>query len=149
MISNFKDPEFRWLSNFTPVTIFYNGVFYKSVEHAYMSAKFSNPEWKEYCKLEESPGKIKRKSYERMTIEPLVENWDVKKLEVMEECLWKKFVQEPFKTKLLETDNQNIQEGNWHNDIFWGIDLKNTPNLGENHLGRLIMKIRDMLNDEK
>lgn len=25
---------------------------------------------------------------------------------------------------------------------YWGVDIKQNPNIGENHLGRLIMKIR-------
>lgn len=149
MIHTFSTPEMRWLSNFTPVPIHLDGMWYKSVEHAYMSAKFANPEWKLYCQVEESPGKVKRKSYDRMTIEPLVDNWEVVKLSVMRECLFKKFNLEPFKSKLLETGDQNIQEGNWHKDVFWGVDLHQTPNIGENHLGRIIMEIRTMLQYEQ
>lgn len=149
MISNYKDPENRWLSNFVPVPIQLNGLWYKSVEHAYMSAKFNDDEWKLYCQTEESPGKVKRKSYERLNSYVMVDNWDTLKLTVMEECLRKKFSLEPFKSKLLETGNQNLQEGNWHKDVFWGVDLHDSPNIGENHLGRLQMKIRSELQNEQ
>jgi len=49
------------------------------------------------------------------------------------------------RTLLKETGNQNIQEGNYWGDDYWGVDLKQNPNVGENHLGRLIMKIREEL----
>lgn len=61
----------------------------------------------------------------------------------MENCLRQKFKQEPFKSKLLATGNIIIQEGNRWNDKFWGICLK--TNQGENHLGKMIMKIREEL----
>ena len=38
--------EYRWLSNFSPCEIILDGITYKSVEHAYMSAKSENEEWK-------------------------------------------------------------------------------------------------------
>ena len=55
------------------------------------------------------------------------------------------FNQEPFRTKLINTLDENIVEGNWWGDVFWGVNLKVDPNVGENHLGRLIMEIRKEL----
>ena len=129
----------------TLVTIPLKGKFYASVEHAYMSEKSHEQSWKELCQQPNISGKqIKRFS---QTIE-LRPDWEDVKLLVMEHCLREKFRQEPFRTKLIETGNQNIQEGNYWNDRFWGVDLKSSPNIGENHLGRLIMKIRHELRIE-
>ncbi len=137
MITEFQN-EFRWLSNFTPVKITLNGLEFSSVEHAYMSEKSDDREWKLFCAdSNNSPGAVKRKSKGIR----LKRNWDSFKLEVMEKCLRQKFSQEPFRTKLKETGTQIIQEGNKWNDKFWGVCLK--TNQGENHLGKMIMKIRN------
>ncbi len=141
MISEFKG-EYSWLSNFEPVKITLAGVEYASVEHAYMSAKSDNKAWKLFCvNPKNSAGKIKKESY---TVK-LVEDWNTKKFTVMKMCLTQKYNQELFKSKLIETENQNIQEGNYHGDVVWGIDLKTSTNIGENHLGRMIMEIRQQL----
>ena len=140
MITTFKG-AYRFLSNFHLVDIEFRGTIYPSVEHAYMSAKSDDPMWKAYCANKNiSPTDVKRES---KTI-TLVPNWngDIKYL-VMEECLRVKFAQEPFRTALLMTGKENLQEGNTWDDRTWGVDLTVNPNIGENHLGRLLMKIRD------
>jgi ribA/ribD-fused uncharacterized protein len=143
MIKEFQR-EYRWLSNFASAEIVLDGVKYASVEHAYMSAKSDDPEWKAFCAdAKNSPGAVKKKSY-TISIRP---DWENVKLSVMEECVRQKFNQEPYKSKLLATGKVMIQEGNTWKDVFWGIDLK-TGN-GLNHLGKLIMKIRKELNESK
>jgi len=140
MISNFTKEEHRWLSNMTLVDIKLKGIIYPSVEHAYQSEKSPDPDWKSFCSNRNNTGvAVKRKSKEIT----LREDWHGVKLLVMEYCLREKFKNKEFLQKLLLTGNENIQEGNYWHDTFWGIDLKSTPNHGENHLGRLIMKIRD------
>lgn len=145
MIHHFTSDEYRWLSNFYPCEIEYEGEIYRSTEHAYMSAKSNDPEWKQFCIDTEDAATVKRKSYE---IE-YREGWDDIKISVMNECIKKKFSQEPFRSKLLDTGTQYIQEGNWWNDRFWGVDLKVEPPVGKNILGKLIMEYRStmVLND--
>jgi len=140
MIKTFKTKGNEYLSNFAKVVVKLDGVEYPSVEHAYMSAKSEDPTWKLFCQNKtRSPGLIKKMSRKQK----LVPDWDSKKLSIMEDLVRQKFNKEPFKSKLLNTGNENIQEGNTWNDKFWGICLKTGD--GENHLGRLIMKIRDEL----
>jgi len=139
MISRFRD-ENKWLSNMTLVNITYEGIDYPSVEHAYVSAKSKDMVWKSKCANKHiSSYKIKKEGQQIV----IRDDWDEIKLKVMEECLILKFQQEPFKTLLKNTGNQIIQEGNDWGDIFWGVDLKTGK--GENHLGKLIMKIRKKL----
>ena len=139
MISEFKG-EHSWLSNFEPVKITLKGVTYPSVEHAYMSAKSDDPKWKSFCSdAKNTPGKVKRESRKIQ----LPKNWDASKRTIMGECLVKKFTQEPFKSKLLDTKDQCIEEGNTWGDRFWGVDL--ITGKGENVLGEMIMIIRDFI----
>ena len=140
MIHTFTLEEYSWLSNMTLVNIPLKGIIYPSVEHAYMSEKSHDKSWKQLCSQKNISGK-QIKNFSK-TIE-LRSDWENVKLLVMEYCLREKFKQEPFKSKLIATGNENIQEGNYWGDVFYGVDLKQTPNIGENHLGRLIMKIRD------
>ena len=142
MIHTFTVDPYKWLSNMQLVDIPLKGRIYPSVEHAYMSEKSHDSSWKELCTKKGITGK-QIKVFSR-TIE-LRGDWENVKLLVMEYCLRKKFNQEPFKSGLIKTGSQNIQEGNYWGDVFWGVDLKKNPNLGENHLGRLILKIRSEL----
>src|ERR1035437_8893421 len=138
MITEFKN-EYRWLSNFAPVKIILGGIEFPSVEHAYMSEKSDDEEWKKFCSnSSNTAGDVKRKS---KTIK-LKDNWDLIKLEVMEYCIEQKFNTEPYRTKLLDLPkDEYLQEGNRWNDKFWGVCLK--TNKGENHLGKLIMNARE------
>lgn len=65
----------------------------------------------------------------------------------MEELLVIKFSgKDPFLTRaLMATGNAELVEGNTWNDTFWGI----CNGTGENHLGKLLMKVRANLFDEK
>lgn len=141
MIKEFQK-EYRWLSNFAPCTISMGGFLYPSVEHAYMSAKSNSLIWKRFCQ-QESAGTVKRKSRE---IE-LVEDWEVLKKSVMMSCLIQKFNQEPYFSKLIETGDEYIQEGNMWGDKYWGVCLK--TGVGENNLGKMIMQIRDKIIEKK
>lgn len=139
MITEFQN-EYRWLSNFAPVKIKIDGIEFPSIEHAYMSAKSDDIEWKKFCSnSNNTAGDVKRKS-RNITLK---DDWNNIKLDVMKECVNQKFSQEPYRTKLLETKTQHIQEGNRWNDKFWGVCLKTSK--GENHLGKLIMKVRSEL----
>lgn len=139
MIKEFQK-EYRWLNNFAPVKITLDNIDYYSVEHAYMSAKSDNIEWKKFCSdSENKAGDVKRKS---KTLK-VKDNWNEIKIQIMRECIKQKFNQEPYKTKLLNTGTEYIQEGNMWNDKFWGVCLK--TNKGQNNLGKLIMEIRNQL----
>jgi len=69
-------------------------------------------------------------------------DWQEVKLTIMEELLRKKLQQNPYvKQKLLQTKDYIIVEDS-PKDNFWGWGKDRT---GENHLGKLWMKLRDEL----
>ena len=121
-ILTFKTDEHAWLSNMTLVNIECDGIIYPSTENFYQACKYSREN--------------------KMTNSKFDDN----KLIYMEYALQKKFNQEPFKSKLLATGDCHIEEGNWWKDKFWGVDIKTRQ--GENHLGKLIMKIRKELQEK-
>ena len=142
MIHTFRGEQ-KWLSNFYPVAIKYNGNLFQSTEAAYMSAKNDDPEWLAFCMdPNNTPAQIKKKSH-FITVRP---NWDEIKLGVMEEVLrYKFFMHKGLGDMLLATGDQNLVEGTTWNDRYWGVDVTVTPNIGENNLGRLLMKLRKQL----
>lgn len=130
--------EYRWLSNFAQCSITLGDNVYPSVEHAFVSAKSNELTWKaKCCSGKYSAAEIKTLSRSVK----LIEGWDDKKLTIMEGILRQKYNQEPYRTKLLTIPKgTEIEEGNRWKDSFWGIDL--VAKKGENHLGKLIMKIK-------
>ena len=141
MIIRFKD-EFRWLSNFVEVEVEWEGRRYKSVEHAYQSAKSLDKEWKRFCASDVSSGKVKRAS-RRIEIRA---DWEAIKKSVMKNLLIQKFSDERYRSLLLATGNTYIIEGNTWGDTFWGVDLYSGE--GKNILGLLIMEIRSSMQVE-
>ncbi len=53
--------------------------------------------------------------------------------------------QKELKQKLISTGNSILEEGNYWNDTFWGICKEKE----ENHLGKLLMKVREECNKER
>lgn len=145
MINKFRD-EYSWLSNFYSVPIMFRGTLYQSVEAAYMSARCDDPDWKKFCADPmSSAGQIKRASKDLKEQGKERITWADEKLQVMEQCLIEKFKVPYLREKLIATGDQNIVEGNEWKDQFWGVRFDLQPNYGENHLGRLLMKIRASL----
>ena len=59
MIKSFSE-EYRWLSNFWPATVVYDGVEYPAVEHAYQAAKTENFNDRAIIRSAATPGLAKR-----------------------------------------------------------------------------------------
>lgn len=139
-IDSFKG-EFSFLSNFYgPISIVYDGELYCSAEHAFQAAKCEDDFEKEAIKNCDSPGKAKKLGRRAK----LVHNWEKIKLQVMYDIVKRKFLQNPdLAVKLLETKQRKLIEGNWWNDRFWGV----CKGKGENHLGLILMRVRDELRE--
>ena len=86
------------------------------------------------------PGKCKGMG-RRVKLRP---DWEQVKVGLMEEIVRAKFTQnEELKRLLLATGDKRLAEGNTWGDTFWGVDLRTGQ--GENHLGRILMKVRGEL----
>lgn len=146
MIKSF-DGAYRFLSNFWPAEVRFNRETYPTTEHAYQAAKTLDPEEQTQIREAPTPGKAKR--YGRYAKKR--EDWNHIKIGVMRELLRQKFAIPELRRMLLETGNENIIEGNTWNDKFWGMAMNanGDPVEGENHLGRLIMKIRDEIANQE
>lgn len=128
---------YRFLSNFWPCRVFLAPHWYPSVEHAYQAAKCANKADALAIRNAPSAGMAKRLGSKVV----LREDWEHIKLEVMADLLWQKFVLDSaLRARLLATGDRELIEGNTWGDTFWG----KCGQTGHNHLGRLIMRLRDI-----
>lgn len=135
--------KYRFLSNFYvefPIFVEYNGKRYRSVEHAFQSAKCVNESDKDLFLVIESPMDAKFFG-KRVDLRP---DWETIKLKVMEDCIRSKFKNKKLAKKLIDTGDSVLEEGNNWNDTFWGV----CNGIGENNLGKILMKVRGELQNE-
>jgi len=134
MIDSFSG-EYDFLSNFYEREILYNGVKYKTTEHAFQAAKAINQEDHDLIMNSSTPGKSKKLG---RTIK-IKNNWDNIKNQIMYEIVSAKFNQhQDLMNLLLKTRDEELIEGNWWKDTYWGV----CNGVGTNYLGKILMKIR-------
>ncbi len=115
---------------------------YQTVEHFFQAMKACIITEHERIRLAKSPGEAKK--FGRAT--QLRPDWEVIKEQVMETGLRAKFHSDGLLAeRLLETGSAELIEGNYHNDCEWGV----CRGKGKNKLGKLLMKIRGELSQEK
>jgi ribA/ribD-fused uncharacterized protein len=136
MISEFQG-QYRFLSNFWPAVVQLDGVYYPSVEHAYQASKSNQASWRLYIGEADSPGLAKRRARE-IPKEYQNSDWMSMRQEIMFDLLKQKFASGKLRDQLLATGDEELVEGNTWGDTFWGM----CNGKGENHLGRMLMKIR-------
>ena len=133
MIDKF-DGEFAFLSNFYPSAISDGYTTFPTVEHYFQACKCEYMDDYDAIAAAPTPGQAKRLGRQAV----LRDDWEQNKLDVMETALRKKFAIPELREKLLATGDAELIEGNWWGDRFWGV----CEGVGENNLGKLLMKIR-------
>lgn len=139
-VIGFYPREFYPLDNFSSFKVEWNGYLYSSLEEAFQAASFmgSDDELVEMVKKSHSAHEAQKIAY--ANINKQRKDWNTKSLEVMEELLRLKIEQNPYVLKkLLETKDYYIVEDS-PKDSFWGWGENRD---GDNHLGKLWMKIRE------
>jgi N-glycosidase YbiA len=134
-INQFKD-DYAWLSNFSYSLMVWEDIAYDTVEHAFQAAKTLDRDERKVIAQLARPGDAKRAGKKVQ----LRDNWNGIRIPVMKELLELKFEIPELRQKLLDTGNEELVEGNYWNDFFWGVCLKQRK--GQNRLGKLLMTIR-------
>lgn len=111
-----------------------------TVEHRYQAAKTDDMTWAARILSAPTPGAAKKLGRRA----PMRPTWDDEKVAVMLTLLRAKFTRPDLARHLLATGDATLIEGNWWGDRFWGV----CDGEGENHLGRLLMQVRDELRQE-
>jgi len=127
--------QYRFLSNFHLVPVYYEGLLYPSTENAYQASKFNQNEREVFTSI--SPAESKRHGSNN-AMKYTADGWEEKRLEIMTELLLIKFNDPIMKRRLLLTDAMYLEETNYWGDVYWGVYYGD----GENNLGKILMKIR-------
>lgn len=122
-----------FLSNMYPCEISLDGIW-PSAEAAYQGAKAIDPEVREQFR---HMNPYEAKKYGRK----IAMRTDFNRLEVMERILRAKFTIPELRQKLMDTKGDLVEHNTW-GDTFWGV-----CGTGSNHLGKILMKIRQELWD--
>lgn len=136
MIDKF-DGDYAFLSNFYFSPIKEGVITYPTVEHYFQAQKTTNPETRFFISKAANPSEAKRRG---RRVE-LRSDWEDIKFSLMERGLRAKFMIPELREKLLATGEEELVEGNWWGDTCWGV----CNGVGENNLGKLLMKIREEL----
>lgn len=135
----------NWFSNFVAFEkpLLYQGILYWTPEHFYQAMKFEKNDIENRRLIAFLPiNMVKKETRARKHL--WKSNWSEERLRVMEYALRYKF--QPgteWHRKLMITKELNLELVEWNNwsDNFFGKDLESGE--GENHLGKLLMKIRN------
>ncbi len=133
----------RWLNNLHFCHVEYQGVVYKSVEHAYQAIKAAHPVDKRWI-MEADSAREARMRGEHVRLRG---GWNpAVARRLMLKLLWSKFHHNPaLREKLLKTWPHELVHGNMEEDRYWGVSRRTGD--GENHLGKLLMFLRDMVRE--
>ena len=143
------DEAFGGLSNLSedfPLAV--NGTRVLTSEHLYQALKFPDyPEIQKEILNKPSPIACRRIANKKDYRAFIQSDWKAAQLDVMEFCLKTKLVWHwvKFGDLLRATDDQPIYEISSNDDRYWGVADCNVGLVGENHLGKLLMKLRDEL----
>lgn len=139
--------QYRFLSNFYPSIVEFEGRFYPTVEHAYQAAKTEEDTVRKYIASLETA--VEAKKFGRMMM--LRSDWEDVKYPIMKALIRKKFPDrnrdEQRSFDLMNTGDEYLEETNYWHDQIWGncICGRHVKVAGENLLGKLLMERRDEL----
>lgn len=140
MISEF-DKEWAFLPNFYWSEIEFEDITYPTNEHFFQAMKTLDIDERRAIANCRTPGQAKRMG-RQVALRP---DWENVKEDVMFEGLCLKFADEQLADWLLETGDEELVEGNFWKGTTWGV----CNGVGENKLGKLLMRVRDMIKEER
>jgi len=139
-LSNFHRSPFDWTSPWgTPYVM-------STVEHAFQAEKCIDPAEYRQVVHARSPGQAKTLGRSAQ----LRSDWEERKFDLMEALLVLKFQIPRLRRQLLKTGNALLIEGNvWHDNIWGDCQCHRCEDVaGANHLGLLLMRVRDSIREE-
>ena len=133
--------QYRFLSNFFPSLVEYQGKIWPTIEHAYQASKTLDYDLQEEIRLAPTPGKAKRLG--RSVV--LRSDWNEIRVGIMRDLIKLKFANPHLRERLMGTGLAYLVEGNHWHDNFWGDCHCNSCYLheGSNMLGTILMRQRD------
>lgn len=142
MICEFEN-KYAFLSNFYASPFTHDGIIYPTNEHFFQAMKTLDIDERKKIAAAETPGLAKRMGRNVQ----LRSDWEKIKVDIMMLGLRLKFKDPELATKLIATGDEELVEGNWWCDQFWGSCncSKHIRTPGRNVLGMLLMELRKEL----
>ena len=147
--------KYECLRNFAPTPIKTRGVWFPTLEHAYVANKVDLAAEADMLRSEEdvllkiarveTPGKVKRLG-RKMAMR---HGWDDMKADIMLDLVRWKFCGGILAHVLRGTGDRLIIEGNHHGDDFFGMKIVDDRLEGRNVLGQCLMIVRDELQKDE
>jgi len=133
--------DYRFLSNFYPCEVKFEGIVYPSAEHSYQSAKTLDMNQRRRIATIATPAEAKLAG-RALRYRP---DWEQAKYGVMLQCVRYKFTHHPELARMLrETGDAHLEEGNTWNDQIWGV----YQGKGTNWLGKILMQVRAEIRED-
>ena len=134
MIDRF-DGEYAFLSNYSASPFRIDYVLFPTMEHYFQANKADNQN--DYLHIAYAPTPVEAKRLGRKI--QLRSDWEEIKDKVMLTGLRKKFANPELRNLLLATGDEELIEGNYWGDTYWGV----CNGVGQNKLGKLLMQVRE------
>ena len=144
---NCFDGKWAFLSNFYWNEIEFEGITYPTNEHFFQAMKTLDINERQKIANCLTPGQAKRMGRQVA----LRSDWEEVKEDVMFLGLCLKFADEQLADWLVETGDEPLEEGTtWHDNEWGNCSCPKCRNIeGKNKLGKLLMKVRGMIREER
>ena len=135
--------DYGEFSNFSRHGFQIDGKYWKTSEHYFQAMKFEGTEYEDKIREARSPKEAANLGRRRDF--PLRKDWEAVKDDFMREAVLTKFqTHQELKNLLRATGNTPIVE-NAPSDYYWGCGQDGS---GKNMLGKILMEVRDILNND-
>lgn len=136
--------DYGGFSNFSRHGFELDGKYWKTSEHYFQAMKFEGTEYEDKVREARSPKEAANLGRRRDF--PLRKDWEAIKDDVMRRAVLKKFqTHDELSELLLATGDEDIVE-NAPSDYYWGCGADGS---GKNMLGKILMEIRNTLNESQ
>lgn len=144
---NCFDGKWAFLSNFYWNEIEFEGITYPTNEHFFQAMKTLDIGERQKIANCLTPGQAKRMG-RQVVLRP---DWEEVKEDIMLLGLCLKFADEQLADWLVETGDEPLEEGTtWHDNEWGNCSCPKCRNIeGKNKLGKLLMKVRGMIREER
>lgn len=144
---NCFDGKWAFLSNFYWNEIEFEGITYPTNEHFFQAMKTLDIGERQKIANCLTPGQAKRMGRQVA----LRSDWEEVKEDIMFLGLCLKFADEQLADWLVETGDEPLEEGTtWHDNEWGNCSCPKCRNIeGKNKLGKLLMKVREMIREER
>lgn len=135
--------EYGYMSNFAPYPFQLEGKTWPTVEHYFQAKKFAGSAHESVIQKAQTPMEAARMGRDRS--KPLRKDWERVKDGIMREAVTAKFAQHPdiAMALILTAPAKLVEHTAW--DAYWG---DGGDGSGRNRLGRILMQIRDEMNQD-